>query len=355
MKKIVLLSIASILILVTSCKKEKIELPTSNSPVFTTTGTFDGEAFQLIAGDDDSYMYTWTGMTNGVEVVSGNLSNSINGLEIGIYRGQLDHDDIIFTENISLTPRFSAVNQIDLAILSKDMFSSAGNILSIDWTVNGVPHPEGSSIKDPGHYDVTANVTFTDGSPAQSISNKLILGYDRDFNLGITHNFDVASNFLVARVEDIMGVVTSTTWYINDVPYGSSDSIELTIPEEFVEVRAEIEYMSGAKRTKHMLVDGMQGTRTLEDFTAVENTIDNIIQDFNLRVRFEQNNVLYESERANNSLSQVVITAFDYYGENVSGYPVYKIGATVNCNVRSESGGNDIPLQFNTVFGVEIR
>ena len=355
MTKIVLLSIASIFIFVTSCKKEKIELPTSNSPIFSTTGTFNGEAFELIAGDNDSYMHTWTDMTNGVEVVSGNLSNPINGLEIGIYSGQLDHNDIVLTENISLTPTFSEFNQIALATLSKNMFSSVSNIQSIEWIVNGEIRAEGYSIREPGHYDVTANVTFSDGSPIQTVSNKLILGYDRDFNLGISHNFDAASSLLVVRVEDFMGVVTSTSWYINDVSYGVSDSIELNIPQEFVEVRAEIEYMSGAKRTKRMLFDGALGTRTIEDFTEVENTIDNIVQDFNLRVRFEKANVLYESERANNSSSIVVITAFDYYGLNNAGYPVYKIGASINCNVRSESGGNDIPLQFNTVFGVEIR
>ena len=78
MKNINYILIAISLLVMVSCKKDKIEIPESNEPVFRVYGTFDGDSLTLIAGDDGAYMHTMTKLENGVNIFTGINNGQVN-------------------------------------------------------------------------------------------------------------------------------------------------------------------------------------------------------------------------------------------------------------------------------------
>ena len=109
----------------TSCKKDVVEIPESNDPIFRTEGTFGSENFEIIAGDNGAYMFTMTEVQNGVNVFSGKISNGNFSVELGIYDGHIDmpaYDAL--NELLNLTPIFSANDSTPLVTLSKSMLST---------------------------------------------------------------------------------------------------------------------------------------------------------------------------------------------------------------------------------------
>ncbi len=102
-----LLFLGIILLALTSCKKNKVEIPESNDPVFRADGTFGSNTFSIIAGDDDVYMHTMTMLEQNVEVVSGKIANNEFGIEIGIYNGFIDQPNHQFENDFNLSPIFA--------------------------------------------------------------------------------------------------------------------------------------------------------------------------------------------------------------------------------------------------------
>ena len=97
-----------IMISLASCKKDEVVLPESNDPIFRVDGTFDGQNFSLIAGDNNAYMHTMTEIVNGVEVFSGNLSNGDFSVEMGVYNGLVDMPSSQMPlQLLDLNPNFS--------------------------------------------------------------------------------------------------------------------------------------------------------------------------------------------------------------------------------------------------------
>jgi len=78
------------IILLTSCTKNKIEIPESNDPVFTLEGTFEGDSISLIAGDNNAFMHTMTYNENGVNLYSGQITDGNFSVKLGVYDGYLD-------------------------------------------------------------------------------------------------------------------------------------------------------------------------------------------------------------------------------------------------------------------------
>ena len=48
-RKYIVVALGITALLITSCKKHTVEIPQSNDPVFRADGSFDGEAFSLVA------------------------------------------------------------------------------------------------------------------------------------------------------------------------------------------------------------------------------------------------------------------------------------------------------------------
>ena len=130
-----------IIISLASCKKEEVVLPESNDPVFRVDGSFDGQNFSLVAGDNNAYMHTMTEIVNGVEVFSGNLSNGDFSVEMGVYNGLIDMPSSqVVLELVDLNPNFSMNSAQGLMFLSKNMLVSPSGqyIEQIFWYIDGV-------------------------------------------------------------------------------------------------------------------------------------------------------------------------------------------------------------------------
>ena len=69
-----LVGLLAAVVILSSCKKDKFDVPESNDPVFVVNGTIDNEAFQLVAGDAGAYMITGTMDINNVDFFYGNLN-----------------------------------------------------------------------------------------------------------------------------------------------------------------------------------------------------------------------------------------------------------------------------------------
>src|SRR5690606_14714908 len=108
--------IGLVCIVASSCKKDVIEIPESNTPIFRVEGTMDGESFELIAGDDNVYMHTMTFEENGVSVFSGKIGGDDLSIEIGVYDGNIDFVSKT-PEPTTILPVFSQVSATPLTIL----------------------------------------------------------------------------------------------------------------------------------------------------------------------------------------------------------------------------------------------
>ena len=343
-------------LILSSCTKKKTTLPESNDPIFTAEGAFGSEAFSLIAGDDNAYMYTMTSNVYGVEVVTGQLSNDNFALELGIYDGQIDKVTAEFENGMSLSPTFSERMTSPITTLSANYFSNNLYIQSIDWTIDGQNYGQGNiPIMNPGIFNVTADISYVDGSSA-SLTNDLILGYERSVNERLNY-FEYPDTTVSVWVSDGNIPVQSVEWYLNgNLLPQMSDSIFIPIAADVNSIRAIITYTNGASRTKSILVDSAPNhSRSVEDFTLFEESSVNVLQDFNILVKLTSNGITYESELADNSSSTVQINSFVYYSLNSAGNKVYKVDADISCKVRSVIGATDIPLTFSTVFGFEVK
>ncbi|MBL1278751.1 MAG: hypothetical protein COA33_000635 [Fluviicola sp.] len=354
-KNIFLLLITLGVFTFSACKKDKLLPPESTDPVFMASGNFGAQSFSVVAGDDDAYMYTMTNVVYGVEVASGELANNNFGIELGIYNGQIDKMNADFESGMSLTPTFSEKMTTPITTLSANYFSNSTFIQSIDWVVDGMSLGVTVPIMNPGHYNVTANISYMDGSSA-SLTNDLILGYERSVNEPLNYlEYSDSTASLWIPMGNVP--IQSVTWYLNNVLLPQvADSIGIDILGGINEIRAEIIYTNGATRTRSVLVDSSPNyLRSIEDFTFFEESSVNILQDFNILVKLTSNGMIYESELADNSASTIQINSFEYYGLNNAGNKVYKVDADVSCKVRSAAGGVDIPLSFSTIFGFEVK
>ncbi|HIP32413.1 MAG TPA: hypothetical protein EYG86_06615 [Crocinitomicaceae bacterium] len=343
-------------VLLASCKKEKISLPEENDPVFKTNGTFGSDNFSLIAGDNGAFMYTMTETVNGVDVISGELTDGSISLKLGIYDGFLDQDLTEFMNNISLTPSFSSKGTQPLATLKKENLSSASYIQSVYWIIDGnQPVLDSVHIYEPGNYQVCAQITYYNGT-SKTLCNDMIIGYNRTVNQSLNIMYDDAVSMAEISVENFPISVQSVTWYVDDVlATNTSANLSIYTNNSIKTVRAEIHFANGSSRTRSVLVDGtLNHVRSVNDFSAMEINSTSIQQDYNIRIQYTSNGVVYDSELADNSESAVQINKIEYYQLNAAGNQVYKIDATVSCFAKSDNG-TDIPLYFTTVFGFEVK
>ncbi len=309
MKHILLLGVTAIM-LFSGCKKDTIEIPESNDPVFTAEGTIAGEQFRIVAGDNDAYMHTMTNVENGVNVYSGILSNGDFGVELGVFDGSLAliSSQFIVEMAANSSPVFAGSNGQPLAELNKNLIDDLQNVHHINWYVNNVfSGVDVAKIEEPGKYDVCANVTFNDMSTA-SYCNELIIGFDPGANCTIHSNVSVAGE-LFCSLTDNTEQVTELSWYLDDVLIGNEIYVDMWVSPEMHNLRAEITFANGVHRTKEVLIDGSQANRDLNDFTIFENNqVDVAPRDFNLKLAIERNGKYYNSILADNSNSTIEIT-----------------------------------------------
>ncbi len=351
--KIILIGL--LFLVFTSCKKSKVEIPESNDPVFKASGLFGSNNFSIVAGDDDVFMHTMTDIVNGVEVISGKIANNDFGIEIGIFNGFIDQPNHQFESDFNIYPTYAKENLQPLVVLHKSNFSNAAEIQTINWTIGNDYFQGSAPIYEAGKYMVCAEIIYLNNT-VKNLCNELIIGYNREETGKITSTYNDITNELKAYIEPINSSIESIQWFIDDVYISNSDTLISTVTQNSHEIKVKIQYSNGVYREKAMIKNTYDDSQTIEDFTFFENIPAGFIaQDYNVRIKVYQNGTTYESMKANNSNSSIVITGLSYYGKNPDGFDVYKINATINCKVKENGGTTEIPLVFSTVFGIEIK
>lgn len=342
-----------IVLIATSCKKDKIEIPESNDPVFRVSGEFDGEEFTIIAGDNGAYMHTMTQVENGVNLFSGIITNENLSIEVGVFDGNLD---VINTgvPSSNIAPIFSSISTTPIATLSKNAFQNVSNINYIKWSIDGVD--KGTSdvpIYEAGKYNVCAEIHFYDGSD-ETLCNELLIGFNHNATFDLKTNLLGNGNVKIHSFNQ-SNQTSSVQWYLNDVLTSTSDTFELNLPSALQKVTAKIHFQNGTVKTKSVLVNGYNEQKNIEDFSVFETQSEVYTpRDFNVKVTIKKGNETYRSDLANNVSSNLIISDISYFGLNSSGKDVYKITGVLNCKERKVGTTNDSDLNLNFVFGIEI-
>ena len=345
---------ALLLVVVSACKKDIIEIPDSNSPIFRVDGTIDGETFLLIAGDNNVFMETMTLEENGVNVFSGKMGGDDLNIEIGVYDGNIDFVSTT-PEPTTILPVFSQVSSTPITILSKNAFDNAQSIASVKWHVDGnYVGLNNYSIYEPGVYSVCAEIVFFDGLE-KTVCDELIIGYNHNANCELSAS--ILGGGLVSVVPlNMTSEIDFINWYVDSVYVGQSLEFESNFSTMLSTVTADVHFSNGVVRTKSIVLNGYDGQKFVNDFTIFENEIGELApQDFNIRIKVTKNGEVFHSNLANNSSSKVVIHAIDYFGLNAAGNSVFKVSGSINGKLEHAITGTEMNLTMNIVFGVEIK
>ena len=346
--------IGLVILLASACKKDVIEIPESNTPVFRVDGLIDGEAFELIAGDNNVYMHTMTVEEYGVNVFSGRIGGDDLSIEIGVYDGNIDFLTTA-PQPATILPVFSQVSAAPLVILSKDSFENAQNITSIVWSVDGVEVGVNTyAIYERGIFDVCAEVTFVDGSD-KTMCDELMIGYNHNANCELNASL-MGGGIVNVAATNATQQINFINWYVNGVPMGQSLELVSDLGATLTTVTADVHFKNGVVRTKSVILSGYDYQKFVNDFTMFENESDlTVPQDFNIRVKVMKNGQELRSDQATNVSSKVHITALDYYGLNSAGNKVFKVSGIVNGNLKELASGEEVDFTMNIVFGIEIN
>ena len=342
--------------LITSCEKHVIDTPESNDPIFRAEGTIDADQFEMIAGDDNAYMFTSIENENNVSIFSGKLNNGNFALEIGIYDGLLDIPGHSAVNSLPSQLIYSRRSTSPVAFLSKDAFPNVDVIDHVIWTVDGGPDSLNTmTIMEPGAYQVCAQIVFFDGS-SNVLCSELILGYSRHANFQIKH-FLNQNGTLSAWLEDPQIAVEKIEWFLDDTLV--SEDVEFAIPQlSSVNhiLRADVNFENGVKRSKKMIIDGSLSGKFIDDLTFFETGVSlPLNRDFNVRLKLEQDGVTYSSDLANNGSNTVTFSDISYYAKDANGNDVFKVKAHIVATVRDVLNVNGTKeLEFDTTFGIAI-
>lgn len=353
-RKYIVAVIGVALISMSSCDKHRPEMLYSNSPVFKTVGTFDGQDFSLIAGDDNAYMFTMLNIENGVNLYSGNLTNGDFSVELGIYDGFVDYQTKHIYSELPDEFLFAVKSSSALLVLDKELFANVNLISEVKWIIDGeFIGNDYVEISEPGIYLVTAEITFNDNT-TETLSSELIVGYERHANFQIKHYLN-QNGLLTAWVEHGDEPIEKVRWLLDGVPVSDESELQIELDSMSYNLTADVSFENSVVRVKTMLVDGSLSGKFIDDLTFLETgtlTLQN--QDFHLYVKIEKDNEIFLSSFANNNGGSVEVTAMDLYGENAEGQAVYKLNAHIKVNVSSSYGGAVHEVEFDTVFGIAI-
>jgi hypothetical protein len=353
MNSIKLFSLFLGLLLLSGCNKETIDPPAVSVPLFKVEGFFNNEVFKCIVGNDDYKMLTYTNLQNGVACFSGSISNDEFEISLGLFDGNIDILPATIANFQLANFHFAQKPIVPLAILSKNMFTNEQSISQIKWYVNNqFKGINDVSIFEPGKYSVRAQVTFFDGTQ-KSLTNDIILGYTKNATCSI--NYAVNQNEIVqVSIENETVPIDQINWYVNNQFYSSQFEFSKQLGDDLEEIKAEIVFENGVKRTKSFLISNVQNWKYLNDFSAVESIINNLNWDYNFIFAVKKDGKTYESITTQNSNASIDVTDFKYYGKNENGKKVYSLNVSINCMVKEVGSQVAVPLNFTSIFGIEI-
>ncbi|SFT53779.1 hypothetical protein SAMN05216474_1164 [Lishizhenia tianjinensis] len=338
----------SFLLVLSACKKDEMpELVESNEPVFMVKGKIGQEEINIVAGDDNQYMYTGFDERNGVNLFYGDISNNNSSFKLTIHDGNLDNDNLelitnqpqfAFTRN-AVTPTFQ---------FAIDSFANNVKIDAIDWYVNGDYYSSNSiTLYEHGLFNICAEVTFVDGEVA-NLCNDVILGYKKHAIGQPVHI--VGSTGRLSVFNNTIYPIDNVEWYVNGVLF--SDAIELSTSAFTgrVPITVIVNYSNGVQRTKSIMVDFDLEGKFIQDFSFAEN-INPLNNDYSLDLRFEIDGETWISNIPENDSLFVEISKYEKYKENVDGIPVSIANGLINCKLKRLSDGMIRDAELDLTFG----
>lgn len=354
MKHIWSLFLLSGLILL-ACKKEPLEIPESEIPVFRADGTIDGEPFSIVAGDDGAYMYTDSRKERGVDVHGGKLSNESFSVEMEIYDGNIDVTGFSSVSGIPETLEFVQYQAQPLIVLNKNLFINASVIESIDWTIDdSITTTNSYQIYEPGKYSVCGVFHFIDGSE-KSICEDLTIGYKRNAYATVDmveNEQGVLDGWISPEGSDI----ESIRWYLNNSLFCYYPSWSTQISDDFQNIEVHVQYANGAQKVMRTIFDGANYERSVQSLSIFEGVVEEELErDFDLRLKIKDNGTEYTSDFADNSESSLNIINISHYGTNEAGNETYKIEAEISAKVQESQNSSPKVINFTTTFGFEVK
>jgi len=340
------------------CQKE--DFPNEdpiNAPIFEVHGTLGNDALDIVAGDNNAFMYTSTKIKNGVRVFTGELSDGETSVEFGLFDGNIDipnsNPEVDF-QNIVL--KFARRFNDPLALLRMEDIVPNGNGTHVDWYVNGSFAGSGQiSIYEPGKYDVCAHVTFLTGQTEQ-LCDEIILGYERNANCNI--DLDLSQGDINAQLNTNGDPVQSVEWFLNDSLVGTglilNESITYGIGNELT-ARA-VFANTGVVREKSCFIDGTDPTQWISDFSVFEygSTPSVDPQDYQARLIIQKDGKTFRSIEAENQGSTITLLSLEPYENNANGNQTFKAILQVEAIVMEMSTEKMLPVNFITTVGFEV-
>ena len=347
--------ILSMLALV-GCSKQELPEPDNSSPIFEVHGTLGNNALDIVAGDNNAYMYTSTKIYNGVRVFTGELSDGETSIEFGLFDGNIDMPNsipVIDLQNTSL--KFARRHNDPLAVLNMESIVPNQNGTYVEWYVNGSYAGAGQiSIYEPGKYDVCANVTFLSGQTEQ-LCDEIILGYERNANCNIA--LDLSQGYIDAEINTTGESVQDVQWFLNDSFIDSGLNVVSQISNGIGnKLSALVTFNNGVVREKSCFIDGSDPSQWISDFSVFElGSVPSIDpQDYQARLIIEKDGKTYRSIESENIGSTITLISLEPYQDNANGNNTFKATLQIEAIVMEMSTEKLIPVSFTTSLGVEI-
>jgi len=341
------------LLFLTACKKESIEPDDlSEVPVFSVTGTVDGQPVNFYAGVDGAYLTTYNYENHGVDCFSGKIIRGSDFVDFGLYDGNVLLPGNVIPElgsNFYLTTPFTT----PLIHLEKAQFSNAAEIAEIEFILDGVTVGNTLSIYEPGIYNVCVNVTYADASNStMNVCNDIVVGYRDHAPYFVNHSMNNSTVYAsIGMKENVAGI----QWFVDGIVVSNSLELSHQLTDGIHALKARVTFTNGVVSTRTIIVDGSNENRFLEDITIFkEALLENQYQDFKGRFNLTIGGVLYThiGDPDNSSLE---VTGITPYGKNSAGKDVYKVSGNLTTQMKNTVNQSIVDAQFAIVIGVEIE
>jgi hypothetical protein len=340
-------------LLLVSCKKEITEIPESNNPLFVVGGNIGEESVHFTVGDNGALFSNFISTVNGVPYYGGTLTQGDTEIQLGMYRGDNDLENLVLDNIINLDNMdFASLPEAPLFEMKREYFSNESNIKEIKWFVDG-EYAGTNTLKiiDPGKYQVCAHILYSNKYTTQ-VCNDIIVGYRRSNEFELKFSLD-ANNQLSSWI-DSDGQVADVKWYLNDELVSKALGLSALVPTSFNLLKAEITFADGSKRVRTVMVDGTQSGYSIEDFAKNEQ-YDNLSWDYKLKLNIKHNGNEYSSMNVDNSSGSLQVNSINYYGLDPQGNPVYIISGILNSKVKSKSTNDILSVNLNISWGLSLK
>lgn len=337
-----------------SCKKELDEIPESNSPIFFINGTIGENVIDLKVDEGIANFESNELDVNGVKFFNGTLISSDFELEIGLFDGNLDQSSISVNDLKNL-PQLSFIqtNSSDLFYANKYYFNNPQIISSIEWFVNGAFYCNNTiSINQPGRYSICAKVIYIDQSE-NTICNDVILGYKKTAVFSLEYELE-SNNNLYAWIYEDNATVSSVSWYVDGQFECNCLVLTKQLDNQVHEIKANISFINGTKRTRTIIVDGDNDKKSIIDFAFLENLAD-VKNDFKAKIKYKEGGVEYSSDEVNNSDGKFEVKEIRYVGKDANANDVYCFKGTIQALVKSTTNNETKSINLDVSWGLILK